>query len=91
MKRPIIIKLTKVADKRLIYSRLRNLKCYNEKQRSTNSGFSVNTDITDHLPKKFLEEKKLLMPQFIEATRQNKKTTGIVGNGHYNLRYMCTM
>ena len=33
VKRPIIIKLTKVADKRLIYSRLRNLKCYNEKQR----------------------------------------------------------
>ena len=84
VKRPIIDKLTKVADKRLIYSRLRNLKRYHKKHRSTKSGFSV-VYITDHLPKKILEEKKLLMPQFIEAKRQNKKTAWIVRNGHYDV------
>ena len=80
--RPIIIKLSNAADKRLIYSKLKHLKSYNEKRSLNNSAPAY---ITDHLPKKFLEEKKLLLPQFKEARRLNKKTYWRPENGKYNL------
>ena len=41
--------------------------------------------ITDHLPKLFQEERKLLMPYFKKAKSLKKKTIWRAENGHYYL------
>ena len=78
--RPIIIKLSNAADKRLIYSKLKHLKSCNEKRLLNNP---VLAYVTDHLPKNF--QKKLLLSLFKEAKKLNKKTYWRAENGKYNL------
>ena len=80
--RPIIIKLTNAADKHLIFSSLKHLKAHNNKRRSQ---FVKPQYITEHLPKPFQKERKLLLPAFKAARQQKKKTNWIAENGHYNL------
>ena len=80
--RPVIIKLAKEIDRRIIFSKLKNLKHYNEARKSQNKRPHY---ITEHLPKQFQVEGKALLPHFKEARRLNKKTSWKAENGHYNL------
>ena len=68
--RLIIIKLTNAPHEKRIFSSLKNLKDYSERRRTQNQS---TVYVTDHLPKSFLEERKLLLPQFRKARRLNKK------------------
>ena len=70
MNRPIILKVANAFDKNLIFSNLKNLKAHNARRRlqSLHSQY-----VTEHLPKLFQEERKLLLPAFKEARSQNKK------------------
>ena len=69
-------------DQRIIFSKLKNLKYYNEARKSKNKQPHY---ITEHLPKQFQVERKALLPHFKEARRLNKKTSWKEENGHYNL------
>ena len=66
----------------MIYSKLKNLKYYNEARKSQNKRPHY---ITEHLPKQFQLERKVLLPHFKEARRLNKKTSWKAENGHYNM------
>ena len=68
--RPIIVKLTNVMDKRLIFRSLEYLRRYNETRRSLNLD-SVYT--SEHLPKQFQDERKTLLPMYKEAKKCDKK------------------
>ena len=70
---PIIIKLTKSNDKRLIFGSLKNLKQFNN-ARKLNEQNTVY--ITEHLPKQFQLERKALLPAFKEAKALKKKQAG---------------
>ena len=78
----MIIKFTNAADKHTVFSHVKNLKRYNEVRPIENLQPQY---ITEHLPKKFVEERKKLMPAFKEARLQSKKTAWRVENGHYAL------
>jgi len=80
--RPVIVKLTNAADKHRIFSCLKHLKSHNDNRRLVNLGPQY---ITEHLPKKFQEEKKLLLPHFKEARKLKKKTYWKAEKGHYAL------
>ena len=80
--RPVIIKFTNAADKHTVFSHAKNLKRYSEARRLENLQPRY---ITEHLLKKFVEERKKLMPAFKEARLQSKKTAWRVENGHYAL------
>ena len=80
--RPIIIKLTNTADKRKIFGNLKNLKSYNESRKALNL---KPVFVTEHLPKKFQQEQKLLLPEFRKARRINRKTVWRAEKGHYVL------
>ena len=80
--RPVIIKFTNVADKHTVFLHVKNLKRYNEARCLENLQPQY---ITEHLPKKFVEERKKIMPAFKEARLQSKTTAWRVENGHYAL------
>ena len=80
--RPVIKKLAKEIDRRIIFSKLKNLKYYNEARKSQNKRLHY---ITEDLPKQFQVERKVLLPHFKGARRLNKKTSWKAENGHYNL------
>ena len=80
--RPIIIKLANAADKRQIFGNLKNLKSYNESRKALNL---YCVFVTEHLRKKFLQERKLLLPEFKEARRMTSKTVWRAEKGHYVL------
>ena len=80
--RPIIIKLMNAADKRHIFANVKHLKSYNQNKKMLNHSMVY---ITDHLPKLFQEERKLLMPYFKKANSLKKKTIWRAENGHYYL------
>ena len=79
---PVIIKLTSMADKRLIFSLARKLKAHNDLRRQENLRPQC---ITEHLLKKFQEERKKLLPAFREASVQGHKTLWRAENGQYAL------
>ena len=79
---PIIIKLANLTDKKLIFTKLKNLKKYNEKRKSVDKKPHY---VTEHLPKQFQQERKALLPQFKEAKRMKKKVSWRAENGHYCL------
>ena len=56
--RPIIIKLANSTDKKLIFTKLKNLKKYNEIRKSVNKKPHY---VTEHLPKQFQQERKALL------------------------------
>ena len=80
--RPIIIKVTNASDKRRIFNNLTKLKSYNAKRRELNLG---TVYVTEHLPKLFQEERKLLLPFFKKAKFMKQKTAWKAENGHYHL------
>ena len=80
--RPIIFKLTNAADKRRIFNNVKNLKSYNENRKEMSQG---TVYITEHLPKLFQEERKLLMPYFKKARSLKQKNNWRAENGRYCL------
>ena len=82
--RPINVKLLTIHDKNLIFKSAKNLGQYNamrKESRSTN----LNIYITDHLPVKFQEQQKLLLPHYKEAKKNKKKTMWKALDGNYTL------
>ena len=76
--RPIIIKLTNAADKQKIFDNLKNIKSYEStKALNLNSVF-----VAEHLPEKFQQQQKLLLPEF-KVRRMNQKTVWRAEEGHY--------
>ena len=78
---PIIIKLTNAADKRRIFTNLKYLKTFNETRREQNQRPAY---VTEHLPKQFQNERKLL-PFFNEARKRKQTTMWKPVDGHYAL------
>jgi len=70
---PVIIKLSNAADKHLIISHLKNLKIRNAVRRER---FLRPQYGTEHLPKQFQDERRLLMPAFKKTREENKKLPG---------------
>ena len=66
MIRPIIVKLANVTTKHNIFGNLKRLKTYNRAKKLEGKPLLF---VTDHLLKRFLEQKKLLMPHFIQAKK----------------------
>ena len=79
---PIIIKLTNAAEKQKIFGNLKNFKSYDETRKALNLN---PVFVTEHLPKKFQQERKLLLLEFKEARRMNRKTVRKTEKGHYVL------
>ena len=71
--RPIIVKLCNSNDKRLFFSKLKNLKQYNDTRKTRDLKPHY---ITDHLPKLFQQERKSLLPYFKQARRMQQKLFG---------------
>ena len=71
--RPIIVKLANATTKHNIFGNLKRLKTYNRAKKLEGKPLLF---VTDHLPKKFLEQKKLLMPHFIQAKKNQQKHHG---------------
>ena len=71
--RPIIVKLLTIHNKNLIFKSAKNLKQYNAMRKESGST-NLNTYITDHLPAKFQEQRKLLLPHNKETKKNKKKT-----------------
>ena len=82
--RPIIVKLLSLEDKNLIFKSTRNLKDFNEK-RKRDDKTSPPTYVTEHLPKKFQEQRKLLLPYYKEAKLIKQKTFWKALDGNYVL------
>ena len=79
--RPIIVKLSSVFNKQLILSLCKNLKAYNANLfhdgKLTNGKQGRTIYVTEHLPKTFVNQKKLLLPSFNKARKEKKnKPTG---------------
>ena len=70
--RPIIIKLTNVFDKQLVFKKLRHLREYNEtlNLKPKNPGYVY---VMEHLPHKLQTQKKRLIPIFRKAREDGKK------------------
>ena len=82
--RPIIVKLTSTQDKNRIFSSAKNLKTYNETRRSYDE-HSPYVYVTEHLPAKFQQQRKLLLPDFKEAKRKKQPTYWRAIDGNYCL------
>ena len=82
--RPIIVKLLTMQDKTLIFNSAKHLKAYNSK-RISEDATSPHIFITEHLPKKFQEQRKRLLPVFKDAKRRQQKTYWKAVNGNYVL------
>ena len=82
--RPIIVKLLTMSDKNEIFENAKNLKDYNNQLKEDNSN-NPTVYITEHLPHKFQQQWKLLLPQFKEAKKKNQKAIWKALNGNYAL------
>ena len=71
--RPIIVKLLTLEDKNLIFKSTRNWKDFNEK-RKRDDKTSPPIYVTEYLPKKFQDQRKLLLPYYKEAKLKKQKT-----------------
>ena len=74
IQRPIIVKLTNLFDKQLIYKSLKNLKLYNN-ELNLKSRFPGYIYVTDHLPIEMLQQKKKLLSLFNKARQEGKRTS----------------
>ena len=72
--RPIIVKLLTMNDKNVIFKNVTHLKNFNRKQQLENES-NPYVYVTAHLPLKFQQQKKQLMPLFIEARKKRQKAT----------------
>ena len=84
MHRPIIVKLIHTKDKPQIFSSAKNLKTYNETRRSYDE-YSPYVYVTEHLPTKFQQQGKLLLPEFKEAKRNKQSAYWRVIDDNYYL------
>ena len=84
IQRPIIIKLTNLFDKQLIYKSLKNLKLYN-KELNLKPRLSGYIYVTDHLPIEMLQQKKKLLPLFNKAAQEGKRASCKVVADEYRL------
>ena len=82
--RPIIVKLLTIHDKNLIFKSAKNLSQYNAMRKESGST-NLNIYITDHLPAKFQEQRKLLIRHYKEAKKNKKKTIWKALDGNYTL------
>ena len=82
--RPIIIKFQNVEDKEKVTKFLTNLKHYNQQRKPAENKVPY-VCITDLLPKVFELQKKMLLPQFKLARKQNKKTYWLIVDAKYCL------
>ena len=53
--------------------------------RKESGSTNLNTYITDHLPTKFQEQRKVLLPYYKEAKKNKKKTIWKALDGNYTL------
>ena len=81
--RPIIVMLLTMEDKTSIFKSVRNLKTYNEKCKRDDDT-SAPIYVTEHQPKKFREQRKLLLP-LKEAKIKKQKTLWKAMGGNYVL------
>ena len=82
--RPIIVQLLTIHDKNLIFKSAKNIGPYNAMRKESKST-NLNTYITDHLPAKFQEQRKLLLPYYKEANKNKNKTMWKALDGNYTL------
>ena len=80
--RPIIAKLDSALHKSMLFNNQKRLKSYNDWRRKDNES---TVYVIEHLPKAFLEQKKLLMPYFKKARMNKQKTFWRAANGEYVL------
>ena len=87
--RSIIVILGSVFDKQLILSSCKNLKAYNgnlfHDGKLTNGKQSRTIYVTEHLPKTFVNQKKLLLPSFNKARKEKKQAYWRIDHGQYCL------
>jgi len=82
--RPIIVKLLTMQDKKLIYNSVKNLKSYNEILKDEQDSHPY-VYINDHLPAKFHEQRKLLLPFYRDAKKLKQKTMWKAVDGEFCL------
>ena len=82
--KPIIVKLLTMSDKNEIFKNAKNLKDYNNQLKEDNYN-NPTVYITEHLPHKFQQQRKLLLPQFKEAKKKKQKAVWKALNGNYTL------
>ena len=80
----IIVKLFTKNDKNLIFKFLKNLKFYNI-ARKVEDNTTPYIYVTEHLPKKFQDQRNRLLPIFNEARKNNQKTIWKATDGNYTL------
>ena len=82
--RPIIVTLLTMEDKSSIFKSVRKMKAYNEKCKRDDDT-SAPIYVTEHLPKKFQEQRKLPLPFYKEAKIKKQKTLWKAMDGNYVL------
>ena len=70
-------------DKNVIFKNAKNLKEYNNQLKEKFSNPTVY--ITEHLPHKFQQQRKLLLPKFKEAKKKKQKTVWKALDGNHTL------
>ena len=73
--RPIIVKLSHAMDKKQFFSNLKRLKSFNTMRRTASKSTIF---VTEHLPKVFLQKKKLVMRSSRLPKKTNKKPPGVL-------------
>ena len=71
-------------DKNVIFKNAKSLKEYNNHLKEENST-NPTVYITEHLPHKFQQQRKLLLPQFKEAKKKKQKAVWKALDGNYTL------
>ena len=82
--RQIIVKLLTVSDKQSIFNSVKHLKHYNAKLK-TEDRSQPYIYVSDHLPAKFQEQRKKLLPAYKNAKRLKHKTVWKAVDGEYCL------
>ena len=80
----LIIKLTNLFDKQLIYKSLKNLKLYNN-ELNLKPRLPGYIYVTDHLPIEMLQQKKKLLSLFDKARQEGKRASWKVVADEYRL------
>ena len=64
-----------MSDKNLIFKKLKNLKAYNIEKKQGRD-FNPYVYVSEHLPVKFQEQRKLLLNEYKEAKKNKNKALG---------------
>ena len=80
--RPIIVKLANATTKHNIFGNLKRLKTYNIAKKLEGKPLLF---VTDHLPKNFLEQKKIVNASFYSSKKNQQKTSWRAENNEYAL------